>query len=88
MTEKINPEPAEINKRQVAIKCWLISSILRKGLLPKQIYLDLGVDKSTFSRWLSLEDSHTPNLEMVLRMVPMLDDQAEDDLVDLIRQAA
>lgn len=81
----IGPDEVELHPSQVAATRWLRLAIDRKGLLPKQVYLDLGRDKSTFSRWCSYEDEHCIPLSDLLAALPILGDQAAEDLIHLIR---
>ena len=67
-----------------AVKAWLTAAIFRCGLYPKAIYLEIGVDQSTFSRWMSLEHDQSPGSGYLRRICALLDQQAVLDLQDVL----
>ncbi len=80
----IAPDSDDLNPAKYAAKAWLSTSIYRCGLYPKALYMGLGVDQSTFSRWLSLEHDQVMPMDHLPSVLALLDRQALDELVDLI----
>ena len=79
----VGPGDGDLHPTTYALKGWLSSAIHRCGLYPKALYLELGVDQSTFSRWMSLEHEHTLPMYFVPAVLELLDGQAADDLVQI-----
>ena len=67
-----------------AVKRWLRMSMDRLCLYPKAIYLEIGVDPGTWSRWTSYEHEQTLPIGYLAAVVALLDAQALHDLNDLI----
>lgn len=86
MSTNIGHDPEALNPASYALKEWLSAAIFRCRLYPKAIYLELGVDQSTFSRWISLEHDHTLPLHFVPAVLELLDDKAADELVQILTQ--
>lgn len=80
----IGLEGGDLHPSKYAAKAWLSTAIYRCGLYPKAIYLEIGVDQSTFSRWLSLEHDHVMPMDHLPAVLALLDRQALDELVDLV----
>ena len=80
----IDTEDCDLHPSKYAAKAWLSTAIYRCGLYPKAIYLEIGVDQSTFSRWLSLEHDHVMPMDHLPAVLALLDKQALDELVDLV----
>lgn len=84
MADSIGQEDGNLHPHTYAIKAWLCRAILRRGLYPKALYMPIGVDQSTWSRWTSLEHDQTPPLGYLPAILAVLDDQvAEAELRDL-----
>ena len=86
MADSIAPQEGALHPSKYAAKAWLSTAIYRCQLYPKAIYMDLGVDQSTFSRWLSLEHDQIMPMDHLPAVLALLDRQAVDELVDLITQ--
>ena len=80
----VAPDDDELHPAKYAAKAWLSSAIYRCGLYPKAIYMDLEVDQSTFSRWLSLEHDQVMPMDHLPAVLALLDDQAADELVQIL----
>lgn len=68
----------------IALTRWLRMAVDRNGLMPKELYIDLGVDAGTWSRWTSLEDDRTPPIAELPLILSHLDDQAWQDFKALV----
>ena len=86
MPDIIAPDNDQLHPSTYAAKAWLSTAIYRCNLYPKAIYLVLGIDQSTFSRWLSLEHDQVMPMDHLPAVLALLDRQAVDELVDLITQ--
>ncbi len=84
VADSIGPAEGTLHPSKYAAKAWLSTAIYRCGLYPKAIYLEIGVDQSTFSRWLSLEHDHVMPMDHLPAVLALLDRQALDELVDLL----
>ena len=82
----VTPPDVELHPSTYASKAWLSTTIYRCGLYPKAIYLEIGVDQSTFSRWLSLEHDHVMPMDHLPAVLALLDRQALHELTDLLTQ--
>jgi hypothetical protein len=85
MHDSIASPEGDLNPSSYAIKAWLCAAIFRMKLYPKAMYMPLGVDQSTWSRWTSLEHDQTPPSGMMPAILALLDDQAFYDYCALIR---
>lgn len=85
MEEIIVSGDGELNPGAFAVKRWLRMACDRLHLYPKAIYMELGVDAGTWSRWTSYEDERTVPMGALPAILALLDEQALDDLVETIR---
>ncbi len=86
MVDSIAPDNDQLHPSTYAAKAWLSTAIYRCGLYPKALYLVLGIDQSTFSRWLSLEHEQTLPMGHLPAVLALLDEQALHELTDLLTQ--
>lgn len=87
-TSNVGSDEVVLTPYEVAATRWLRLAMDSSRVLPKEVYLELGRDKSTFSRWQSYDDQHCIPLSDLLQALPVLGDAAVEDLLDLIRAAA
>lgn len=87
MNINVGPVPGQVHDTSVACKRWLRSALDRQHILPKQVYLHLGVDAGTFSRWCSYEHHQTLPMGALLRVLELMDAQALEDLILILRGA-
>jgi hypothetical protein len=84
MVDIIGSDSEVLNPSTYALKAWLSRSIFRLGLYPKALYMPLGIDQSTWSRWTSLEHEHTPPSGMLGPILALLDKQAAAELQQIL----
>lgn len=80
----IHPEADPIDPTTFAVKRWLRMSVDRLGLYPKALYLELGVDAGTWSRWTSYEHDASLPMRHLPAVLSLLDSEAREDLFDLL----
>ena len=80
------PEPGEVKDSSLAFKRWLRSAMDRRELRPKEIYLELRIDASTWSRYESLQHEHTLPASLLPDLLALLDAQATTDLIFLLKR--
>ena len=80
------PSDPGINPDSIAVKRWLRQAIDRLELLPKQVYMELRIDSSTFSRYESLQHEHTVPMGLLPGLLRVLDQKALDDLIAVLRR--
>lgn len=74
-----------IHSASVELTRWLRMAVDRCRLMPKEIYIDLGVDAGTWSRWTSLEDDRTPPLSELPIILAHLDETAWQEFMALVQ---
>lgn len=87
-TPNVGSDEVVLNPYEVAATRWLRLAMDSSRVLPKEVYLELGRDKSTFSRWQSYDDLHTIPLADLLQALPVLGETAAEALIELLRLAA
>lgn len=75
----------ELNPSSFAVKRWLRMACDRLHLYPKAMYLEIGVDAGTWSRWTSYEDDRTVPMGYLPAILALLDEQALHDLIDIVQ---
>ena len=80
----IGPEDDQLHPSTFAVKRWLRMAVDRLSLYPKAIYMPLGIDAGTWSRWTSYEHDQTVPTGYLPAILALLDEQARLDLVDLL----
>ncbi len=83
--KSIGPEDEGIHPVTYALSAWLYNAIHRLRMVPKAVYLEIGVDQSTFSRWTSLEHDQSIPSYHIPAVLDLLDEQAEVDLRAILR---
>lgn len=78
------PDLQESNPQKYAYKRWLRMAVDRLALPQKALYMEIGVDQSTWSRWLDYHrDQELPG-HLLPRVLALLDAEARHDLDDLL----
>lgn len=85
MTDSVGPDHLELHPSAFSVKRWLRMACDRLALYPKAMYLPLGVDAGTWSRWLSLEHDQTLPMGFLPAVLALLDEQAWLDLQDILQ---
>lgn len=85
MAPSIGNTCTDIHPASYAVKRWLRMSSDRLGLYPKAIYMHLGIDQGTWSRWTSYEHPQTPPSGYMALILELFDQQALEDLFDIYR---
>jgi len=85
MQDSIMCGEVELNPSTFAVKRWLRMACDRLHLYPKAMYLEIGVDAGTWSRWTSYEDERTVPMGYLPAILALLDEQAFYDLQDIVR---
>jgi hypothetical protein len=84
MLDNIGSDHEELHPQAFAVKRWLRMACDRLALYPKAVYLPLGVDAGTWSRWLSLEHHQTLPMGYLPAVLDLLDEQAWYELQDIL----
>jgi len=67
------------------VKRWLRTAADRLERMPQDLYVPLGVDAGTWSRWESLNDERFIHLGMLPTVIQALSEEEMENLFDLIR---
>ena len=84
----VGPGHEGIHPMKYAYKRWLRMAIDRMDIPHKAIYMELGVDQSTFSRWLDGSKEQELPAHLLPRVMALLDQEARDAFDDFLNKKA